>query len=256
MGPQLKVVSTMSVGADHIDIPLLRSRSIKIGNTPNVLTDATADLTLALILMASRRLGEGMTSVRDGLWGTWSPTWLCGMQLGGKTIGIVGLGRIGTAVGRRLRAFNVGRILYCSRAEKIENAEMIAAEFVEFSQLLSQSDVVVITCDLNDSTKQLFNSAAFEKMKPTSLLINTSRGGVVHTGDLVDALERKSIAGCGLDVTDPEPLPKDHRLLSFPACIVVPHLGSATIDTREAMARLAVKNVLAGVLDCSLTDEV
>ncbi|KAI9101125.1 glyoxylate reductase [Phlyctochytrium arcticum] len=246
-GPQLKVISTMSVGFDHIDLPACKARNIQVGYTPDVLTDATAELTVALLLATARRFGEALRAPKVGEWTSWSPTWMCGYQMAGKTVGFVGYGRIGQAVARRLSTFKLANVLYSCPSPKQDLDQQTAATHVPFSQLLTESDVVIVTCALNSDTKHLFNSSAFTKMKPTAIFINTARGQIVKQSDLVTALQNKTIAAAGLDVTDPEPLPQDHPLLQLDNALVLPHIGSATIETREAMADLAIENLVRGV---------
>eukprot|EP01137_Pigoraptor_chileana_P035603 Opistho-2@29901 len=247
-GPSLKVVSSMSVGIDHIDASACRLRGISIGNTPGVLTEATADIALMLALMAARRAVEATEAVRSGEWGAWQPLWMCGRDIAGATVGIVGLGRIGAAVARRMRACGASTVLYSGSRKKKDAAAEVAGEFVPLGDLLRRSDFVFATCALNDATKGLFDYAAFTAMKPTAVFVNTSRGGVVNQDDLVRVLTERRVFAAGLDVTTPEPLPTDHPLLSLRNCVVLPHIGSATIDTREAMASLAVDNVIRGLV--------
>lgn len=245
-GPSLKVVSTLSVGYDHIDVNACRKRNIAIGNTPGVLTETSADLTVGLLLTTARRIPESINAVRNGEWTTWKPEWMAGYDVYNSTVGIVGLGRIGAAVARRLRGFNC-RILYNSPKPKPEIAEPIGAEFTDFPDLLAESDFISIHTALNPVTHHLFNADAFRKMKRTAILINTSRGGTVDQDALYEALASGEIAGAGLDVTTPEPLPTDHPLLTLPNCVILPHIASATYATRAKMAVLAAKNIIAGV---------
>ncbi|KAL9559364.1 hypothetical protein PS6_000831 [Mucor atramentarius] len=251
-GPQLKVIATMSVGYDHIDVPAVKARNIKLGYTPDVLTDATADLTVLLALGASRRIKESIRAAEDGLWGKWGPTWLCGSQFTNKTCGIVGLGRIGEAVGHRLKAFGISKFVYSGRSKKPEAEASLNAEYVSFDDLLKQSDVIVICCALTKETKDMFNYEAFSKMKNTAVLVNSARGGIVHQDDLVRALDENLIGAVGLDVTTPEPLPPTHKLYSFPNCLILPHVGSATMETRENMANMTLENIIAGLNDKAL----
>ncbi|XP_022101305.1 glyoxylate reductase/hydroxypyruvate reductase-like, partial [Acanthaster planci] len=244
--PSLRVVSTVSVGYDHVEPQQLKERGVLLGNTPGVLTDATAELTVALLLTTSRRLIESTHHVKNGTWGSWKAFWMCGPGLSGSTVGLVGLGRIGQAVGQRLKAFGVKRFLYCGHSPKL-GAETLPAEFVSLDDLLQQSDFVVVCCALTPETQGMFNSAAFKKMKKSAVFINTSRGDVVNQDDLVEALQSDTIAYAGLDVTTPEPLPVDHPLLKLTNCVVLPHIGSATVETRTAMAMLSARNLLAGL---------
>ncbi|XP_033127560.1 glyoxylate reductase/hydroxypyruvate reductase-like [Anneissia japonica] len=253
-GPNLKIISTMSAGFDHIDIVTCKQRNITVGFTPDVLT-ATAELTVALLLMVSRRTVEGVNIVKSGGWGSWKPIWMCGSSLSDSTVGIVGLGRIGLAVARRLKPFGVKRFLYNNQNPKSE-ADIICAEFVSFDKLLRESDFVVICCPLTPDTKEMFSRHAFEKMKSSAILINTSRGGIIQHDDLYQALKTGQIKAAGLDVTTPEPLPSDHQLLSLTNCVVLPHIGSATEDSRDLMAVLAAENLLAGLEDLPMPHEV
>ncbi|KAG0376563.1 hypothetical protein BGX24_007539 [Mortierella sp. AD032] len=248
-GPQLKVVSTMSVGYDHVKVAELEARKIALGITPGVLTEATADTTVLLVLAAGRRLREGVDAVLQGKWGTWSPTWLLGSQLSDKTVGIVGLGRIGVAVAKRLKAFGVQKFVYQGTRPKKEAEEEVGGEveFVDMDRLLKESDVICVCCALNDKTKDLFDYDAFSKMKKTVVFVNTARGGIVEQEGLIRALREGKLGSVGLDVTVPEPLPQDSELLSFPNCIVLPHIGSGTLETRTAMSEIAIENVLCGI---------
>lgn len=244
---KLKILSTMSVGYDHLSLDELKKRNIKVGYTPNILTDATAELTVALLLATSRRLLEANEQARTGGWSSWSPFWMCGPGLSGSTVGIVGFGRIGQEVAKRLKPFNVKRILYQNRSVKIKEAGEIGAEKVDFHQLLEQSDFVIVTVSLTADTANLFNEAAFKKMKSTAVFINTSRGGVVDQEALIEALRNKTIWAAGLDVMIPEPLPTDNPLFKLKNCVILPHIGSASLDTRNNMAMLAAKNIIAGL---------
>jgi lactate dehydrogenase-like 2-hydroxyacid dehydrogenase len=254
-GPQLKVVSTMSVGYDHVDVGACRERGIPVGNTPGVLTETTADLTLALMLATARRLPEGLAAVKDGTWGPWHPEWLTGRDVYGSTVGIVGLGRIGASVARRLMGFDC-RILYSGPKPHPELAEPVHAEYVAFETLLAQSDFVTIHCPLSAATRHLFDATAFRQMRPAAILLNTSRGGVVDQDALYHALNTGQIAAAGLDVTTPEPLPPDHPLLTLSNCVVLPHIGSASVATRTQMALMAADNLLAGVYGRPLPNAV
>ncbi|KAF9170382.1 hypothetical protein BGX21_009189 [Mortierella sp. AD011] len=248
-GPQLKVVSTMSVGFDHVNVPELESRKIALGITPGVLTEATADTTLLLVLSAARRIRESMDAVVNGGWAEWSPTWLLGTQFTEKTVGIVGLGRIGVAVAKRLKAFGVQKFLYQGTRRKEGSEQEVGGEieFVDMERLLKESDVICVCCALNDKTKNMFDYNAFSKMKKDVVFVNTARGGIVDQDGLIRALREGKIGSVGLDVTVPEPLPQDSELLKFPNCIVLPHIGSATLETRTAMSEIAINNVLSGI---------
>jgi lactate dehydrogenase-like 2-hydroxyacid dehydrogenase len=254
-GPSLRVVSTMSVGYDHIDIAACRAQGVTVGYTPGVLTETTAELALALLLATARRLPEAWSAVKEGAWGPWRPAWMTGADIFGSTVGIVGLGRIGAAVAQRLVGFGC-RLLYSGSAPKPAVAGPVGAEFVDFSTLLAESDFVTIHCPLNAATHHLFDAAAFARMKRSAILINTSRGGVVDQEALYSALATGQIAAAGLDVTTPEPLPPDHPLLTLPNCVVLPHIGSASVATRTRMAVMAADNLVAGVTGQPLPNPV
>ena len=245
-GPSLKVVSTLSVGYDHVDVEACRRHNVAVGNTPGVLTDTTADLALALLLATARRIPESIDAIRHGEWTTWKPEWMAGYDLHGSTVGIVGFGRIGYAVARRLRGFDC-RILYTDLAPRPNVDAELGTQHVDLDTLLKESDFVTIHTALTPETLHLFNAKTFAKMKRTAILVNTSRGGTVDQDALYDALVSGQIAGAGLDVTTPEPLPVDHPLLKLPNCIVLPHIASASYATRAKMAVLAAENVIAGV---------
>ncbi|MBC7811520.1 MAG: D-glycerate dehydrogenase [Burkholderiales bacterium] len=254
-GPQLKVISQFAVGYDNVDVPAARERGIKIGNTPGVLTDATADIAFALLLATGRRIVEGADYVRAGHWKTWGPALLLGQDVTGATLGIVGLGRIGQAMARRAAGFDMKLLAYGPRLTDEEAAE-VGAKRVSLDELLRESDYVSLHCPLNADTRHLMNRETFAKMKPTSILINTTRGPVVDQAALIEAIENKVIGGAGLDVTDPEPLPADNPLLTFPNVVVVPHIGSASVRTRNKMAEMSALNLIAGVTGQPLPNEV
>jgi len=233
--PRLRVVSQMAVGVDNVDLAACAARAIPVGSTPDVLTDATADLTLALLLAAARRLPEGMAAVRSGEWGPWRPSWLLGLELRGARLGIVGMGRIGRAVAERAQAFGMEVVRIGRRGEPSFHADLAAC------------DVVSLHCPLTPETRGLIDAAALAAMKPGALLVNTARGGVVDQDALAAALHDGRLGAAALDVTNPEPLPPEHPLLAAPNLIVLPHLGSATHATRERMAQLAVENLAAGL---------
>ncbi|XP_072452879.1 glyoxylate reductase/hydroxypyruvate reductase isoform X1 [Notamacropus eugenii] len=246
-GSNLKVISTFSVGVDHLALDEIKKRGIRVGYTPDVLTDATAELGVALLLTTSRRLPEGIEEVKNGGWTSWKPLWMCGHQLLDSTVGIIGLGRIGQAIARRLKPFGIQKLIYTGRQPKPKEAAEFQAEFVPLEQLAAQSDFVVVSCALTPETKLLCNKNFFQKMKKTAVFVNISRGDVVNQEDLYQALANGQIAAAGLDVTTPEPLPTNHPLLSLKNCVILPHIGSATYGTRNTMSVLAVNNLLAGL---------
>ncbi|TYZ67245.1 hypothetical protein PybrP1_010737, partial [[Pythium] brassicae (nom. inval.)] len=253
-GPSLKVVSTMSVGFNHIDVDACRARNVRVGHTPGVLDDTTAETAVALTFAAKRRLLECADSARNGAWGVWQPFGYCGTDVSECTVGVVGLGRIGATYARMMKfGFNC-KILYTGPREKPEAASALGGdvEFVDMDTLLARSDVVSVHVPLTDATRLAFGAACFAKMQPGAVFVNTSRGEVVDQDALCAALRSGQIAAAGLDVTTPEPLPPSHELFALANCVVLPHIGSATVKTRRAMADIAVRNLLAGVQDHEL----
>ena len=245
-GPQLKVISQMAVGFDNIDIAAATQRGIPVGNTPGVLTEATADMTFTLLLATARRIVEGAEYIRNGQWQTWEPEGLLGADLTGATLGIIGLGRIGQAVAKRASGFDM-RIIASDPVISAEVAAGVGAALVDLDTLLAESDFICLHTLLNDQTRHLINRASLAKMKSSAILINTSRGPVVDQQALYDALKNGVIRAAGLDVTDPEPIPADDPLLTLPNIIVVPHIASASVRTRNRMAEIAADNLLAGL---------
>jgi len=244
--PNLRVVSNMAVGVDNIDLDACTRRGIPVGNTPGVLTDATADLTMALLLAAARRLPEAAADARAGLWKTWAPAGWLGADLTGATLGIVGLGQIGRAVARRASGFGL-RLVYASSSPHPDIAAELGAMRLPLETLLRQSDFVTLHVPLTPQTRGMINENALRIMKPDAILVNAARGPVVDTMALVQALREGWIAGAALDVTDPEPLPPEHPLYRLPNCLILPHIGSATRGTRRRIAELACENLLAGL---------
>ncbi len=242
IGAQLKVISSMSVGVDHIDLQAAAARGIQVGNTPGVLTDATADQTFALMLAAARRIVEGERFLKAGKWVTWHPNLLLGADVSGATLGIVGFGRIGQAVAKRAQGFDM-RVLYYSPNAK----PAYGALQVDLDTLLRESDFISINVPLMPGTKHLVNAEFLSKMKSNAVLVNTARGGVLDQTALYHALKSGRIFAAALDVTDPEPLPLDSPLLELENCIIVPHLGSASKKTRDMMSLLAAQNLIAGL---------
>ncbi|MBC8504728.1 MAG: D-glycerate dehydrogenase [Chloroflexi bacterium] len=244
--PHLRVVSNMAVGYDNIDIPACTRRGIPVGNTPGVLTEGTADMTMALLLAAARKLPQASQDARAGRWTTWSPTGWLGADLHGATLGIIGMGKIGAAVARRAAAFGM-KIIYASPSQKPEVETDLLAMRKSFDEVLAESDFLSLHCPLTEATRSLIDAATLRAMKPSAILINAARGPVIVSADLEHALREKWIAAAALDVTDPEPLPPDHPLYQLPNCLIAPHIGSATQYTRKRMAELACENLLAGL---------
>ena len=246
-GPGLRVVSNYAVGFDNISIPDATARGIPVGNTPGVLTETTADLAFALLMAAARRLPEGDRYVRAGRWRTWGPLLLLGSDVHGATLGIVGFGRIGQAVARRAAGFGM-TVLYHDVVRQSPAVERkLEATCVPLEELLARSDFVSLHTNLTPETRHLVNGERLALMKPTAVLVNTSRGPVVDQVALHEALRDGVIAAAALDVTDPEPIAPDDPLLALDNCLVVPHIASASRATRAKMAEMAAANLLAGV---------
>ena len=252
---KLKVVSTMSVGHDHIDKQACKKYGIKVGYTPGVLTNSTSDLAVTLLLAAARRLKESSDAAINGEWTTWKPEWLLGKEVYGSTVGIIGLGRIGSAFAKRMHHGFDCKILYSDVSEK-DFAKDFNGKFVDLDTLLAESDFVVPHCDLNSKTKEMCNLEFFKKMRKDAIFINTTRGDVVKQDDLLTALQNNIISYAGIDVTVPEPLPTNHPLLKQKNCIVLPHIASSTRKCRNDMATLAVNNLLLGIQGKNLLKEV
>ncbi|GAA5901471.1 2-hydroxyacid dehydrogenase [Sporobolomyces salmoneus] len=264
-GPSLKVVSTMSAGYDHVDTAALKKRGIRLGTTPDALTDATADIGAMLTLMASRRAGEGIRAVVDGKWPTmpWDPLLLCGRGLQGSTVGVFGFGKIGQLTLKRLLGFGISRVLYSTSKigqplspskDHFSLSSLTSSLNVSFDpaqsldELAKESDFLIVCCALTEETKGIINSSFLSKMKPSAYLINTARGPIVDSDALVAAVKEGKLAGAGLDVVDGEPnIGADHPLVREQKIVVLPHIGSATVETRSEMSRQAARNCLAGI---------
>lgn len=244
-GPQLKVISNHAVGFDNIDVMGATARKIPVGNTPEVLTDATADFAFALMMAVARRIPEGERYIHDGKWKTWGPLTLLGGELTGATLGLIGFGRIGKAMARRAVGFDM-RVIYYEPNETKPNPD-IKASPVDFETLLEESDYVSLHAPLTPDTHHLIDSEALSKMKSNAVLVNTARGPVVDPEALYEALKEKRIFGAGLDVTEPEPLPLDSPLLTLDNIVITPHIASASKETRAKMAWMAARNLIAGV---------
>ncbi len=246
-GTGLRVVSNYAVGVDNIDLAACAARGVAVGNTPGALTETSADLAFALILAAARRLPEGDRLVRGGGWRTWDPLLLLGRDVHGATLGIIGFGRIGQAVARRAAGFGMTVVYHNRNAVPAEIERALGAERVPLEELLERSDFVSLNVSLSPETRHLIDRANLARMKPTAILVNTSRGPVVDQAALYEALRDGVIAGAALDVTDPEPMAADDPLLTLDRCLVVPHIASGTVATRGRMAAMAAANLLAGV---------
>jgi glyoxylate reductase len=242
--PNLKVITNLAVGFDNIDVEYATSKGIAICNTPDVLTETTADLTFALLLAAARRLIEAAEFVKEGKWKSWSPYLLAGTDVFGKTIGIVGMGKIGSAVAKRAIGFNMD-ILYHNKHRNIAAEEELGATYASFETIVEKCDYIVNLTPLTDMTHHLFHAQTFKKMKRSAILINAGRGPVINEKDLYEALVAGEIAACGLDVFDEEPIGADHPLLTLKNVVAFPHIGSASVETRTTMMQLCVDNILA-----------
>lgn len=243
-GPQLRVISNHAVGFDNIDIPAATARGIPVGNTPEILTDATADFAFALMMSAGRRVVEGERMVRAGQWKTWGPSTLLGVDFKGATLGLVGFGRIGKGMARRAAGFDM-RVIYYDPAAQPDPS--IKAAPVDFETLLHESDFISLHTPLTPETHHLINAETLSKMKPNAVLVNTARGPVIDLDALYHALREKRIFAAGLDVTEPEPLAPDHPLLTLDNVVVCPHIASASTSTRDKMALMAARNLIAGL---------
>jgi glyoxylate reductase len=244
-GEQLKVISNHAVGFDNIDVPAATARGIPVGNTPDVLTDATADFAFALLMAVARRIPEAERYVHAGNWKTWGPKLLLGVDIQGATLGLVGFGRIGQAMARRASGFNM-RVIYFDPKE-VKSSLDIKAQRIDFQTLLEESDFISIHTPLTLDTHHLIDAEALSKMKPNAVLINTARGPVVDPDALYEALIAKRIFGAGLDVTEPEPIPMDSPLLKLDNLLIVPHIASASQSSRDQMSWLAAQNLIAGL---------
>src|SRR5919202_7641 len=246
-GPRLKVVSNYAVGYDNIDVPACTRRGVAVGNTAGVLTETTADAAFALLMAAARRVVEGYEYVREGRWQTWGPMLLLGPDVHHATLGVVGFGRIGREMAKRGRGFDMRILYYDVQPASAEEEERLGARRGTLDEVLAQSDFVTLHVNLTPETHHLMNRERYALMKRSAMLVHASRGPAVDPDALYEALKEGVIAGAALDVTEPEPLPGTHKLLTLPNCLVVPHIASASFATRGSMARIAADNLLAGL---------
>ncbi|MDP6446816.1 MAG: D-glycerate dehydrogenase [Pirellulaceae bacterium] len=253
--PGLRVISNYGVGVDHIDVAAATARGLPVGNTPTILNGATADMAFALLLAAGRRLAAGDRYARSAEFTVYDPGYMLGREIHHATLGIVGMGGIGQQIARRARGFDM-KVLYHNRNRRTQAEEVLQASYVSFDRLLTSSDYVVVSTPLTEETRGLIGARELELMKETATLVNIARGPVVDTDALTAALQSRSIYAAGVDVTDPEPLPRDHPLLGLDNFTVAPHLGSATVETRGQMADLSIQNLLAGLADQPLVHRV
>lgn len=241
-GKHLQVIANMAVGYDNIDIVAAKARNVVVTNTPDVLTETTADLTFGLLMATARRMVEASNYIRNNKWKQWSPFLLAGADIHHKTIGIVGMGRIGEAVARRAKGFGMD-ILYHNRSRKYEAENEFGAIYTSFNQLLKKADFVVSLVPLTNDTAQIFNEQAFQTMKESAIFVNASRGGTMNEEALYNALQTKKITAAGLDVFEDEPIPSNHPLLQLDNAVCLPHIGSASVDTRMNMFELCLENI-------------
>lgn len=239
---RLRIVSQLGVGYDNIDVPTCSERGIFVTNTPDVVTDATADLTWSLLLSSARKVFEANLAIRESKWGAWHPSWMLGSSVADKTLGIIGPGKIGTAVAERAAGFRMS-VFYHGNKEK----KGFPGKHLNLDSLLEQSDFVSMHLPLNENTQYYCDSDFFSKMKKSAIFINTGRGGLVDQADMISALKNQTIAGAGIDVMEPEPLPANHPLLDLENCTITPHIGSATLETRLAMSNLVVDSIIATI---------
>ena len=242
--PKLRIFANMAVGYDNVDPKALRERKVMLTNTPDVLTETTADLAWALLMAAGRRIVEGHTTIRSGGWTTWSPMFMVGQDIHGATLGIVGAGRIGSALARRAQGFGM-KLIYHNRRPAAELEQQTGAQYRDLEGLLREADYVVVLVPLNAETRGMFGAEQFALMKETAVFVNVSRGPVVREQDLYAALKQGRPWAAGLDVFEREPIGADHPLLSLPNVVALPHIGSASVATRTRMATLAAENLAA-----------
>jgi glyoxylate reductase len=245
-GSTLKVVSQFAVGVDNIDLDSATRYGIPVGHTPGVLTETTADFAFGLMIAAARRIVEGNNEVQQGIWRPWGPDVLTGYDIYGATLGLIGFGRIGQAVARRAAGFTM-KVLYYDTSRFVDLEQKLGVTFASLDQLLEQSDFISLHINLSPETHHMIGQAEFEKMKPNAILVNTARGGVINHQALAWALENHKIAGAAVDVTEPEPIPRESPLLGLPNMIIAPHIASASKATRLRMAHMTIDNLLAGL---------
>jgi glyoxylate reductase len=245
--PGVRVISNFGVGVDHIDVSAAAARGIPVGNTPGILDGATADLAFALLLAAGRRLVEGDRYARGPSFLRYDPSYMLGREVHGSTLGIIGLGRIGAQLARRARAFDMTVLYHNRRRRPAAEEEALGVRYVERDELLAEADYVVLTVPLTEQTQRLIGRAELARMKPSAVLVNVARGPVIDTEALTEALAARRLYAAALDVTEPEPLPREHPLLRLDNVIITPHLGSATEQTRQRMAEVSVANLVAGL---------
>lgn len=253
--PKLRVVANYAVGFDNIDVDAATKRGIAVGNTPGVLTETTADFAWTLMMAAARRVAEGWDYVRAGKWRTWGPLLLLGRDVYGATLGLIGLGRIGSAMAERAKGFNM-KVLYYDPFRREDLEEQLNITYTDLDTVIRESDFISVHTPLTPETHHLLNKDRFAMMKSTAIVVNSARGPIIDTQALYEALRDGVIAYAGLDVTDPEPIQPDHPILKLSNLVIAPHIASATIETRGRMADMAADNIIAGVQGQSLPTQV
>ncbi|XP_050443249.1 glyoxylate reductase/hydroxypyruvate reductase-like isoform X2 [Adelges cooleyi] len=254
-GPSLKVVGTMSVGYDHVDLNALKKYGVRLGNTPDVLTEAVAEIAVGLLIATTRRFFEANKALKTGGWTNYSPDWMCGRGIQDSVVGIIGCGNIGTSIAEKLNKFNIAELLYTSRSEK-PAVKAIGGKLVAVDDLVKRSDFIVLSVALTPETRFIINKDRIANMKSNAVLVNIGRGDLVDQDALIEALKGNKIRGAGLDVMTPEPLPLDNPLMNMDNVVLLPHIGSATVETRREMAELTSKNIIAVLENCVMPSEV
>jgi len=254
-GPSFKVVGTMSVGYDHVNLAAMKKYGLRLGHTPDILTEAVAETTVGLLISTTRRFFEANHAVKTNLWKDWTPLWMCGRGIKNSTVGIVGCGNIGTSIAKKLNTFEISQLLYTSRNEK-PAVKALGGKLVTVDELVEQSDFIILAIALNNDTKFIINKERISKMKSHAVLVNIGRGGLVDQDELIKALQEHRIGGAGLDVMTPEPLPMDNPLMKLDNVVLLPHIGTATIETRTEMAVLTAKNIIAVLDNSPMPNEV
>uniref|UniRef100_A0A2S2PQ62 Glyoxylate reductase/hydroxypyruvate reductase n=1 Tax=Schizaphis graminum TaxID=13262 RepID=A0A2S2PQ62_SCHGA len=254
-GTSLKVVGTMSVGYDHVDLTALKKYGIRLGYTPDILTETVAETTIGLLISTTRRFFEANHALKTGEWENATPVWMCGRGIRNSVVGIVGCGNIGTSIAKKLNTFEISQLLYTSRTEK-PAVKALGGKLVTIDELVKQSDFIIISVALNEDTKFIINKERIAKMKSHAVLVNIGRGALIDQDELIKALQENRIGGAGLDVMTPEPLPLDNPLMKMNNVVLLPHIGSASIETRTEMAITTAKNIIAALDNTSMPNEV
>ncbi|CAI6361185.1 unnamed protein product [Macrosiphum euphorbiae] len=254
-GPSLKVVGTISAGYDHVDLTAMKKYGIRLGNTSDASTESVAETTVGLLIATTRRFFEANHAVKTGEWKDVTLGWMCGRGIRNSVIGIVGCGNIGTSIAKKLKAFEISQLLYTSRTEK-PAVNALGGKFVTIDELVEQSDFIILSIALNEDTKFIINKERIAKMKSHAVLVNIGRGGLIDQDALIEALQENRIGGAGLDVMTPEPLPLDSPLMKMDNVVLLPHIGSASIETRTEIAILTAKNIIAVLDNTAMSTEV